>query len=229
MNFVKKFIFGKNILVITAHPDDETYFAAGTIAENARRGARNTILCATRGEEGSSNLPDGLNKSAVKKERKRRLLVVAKLLNVSKLVILKIPDGRVKDHQEGLYKACVALIQKDKPHVIISFGPDGITGHWDHIAVGKVSKRIAEDFSIPFYEFSLPPDFSQADFQELHFRRRAKTYLRNVTYTMPNVKIKVNSKIKRKALNFYAPQEKFGALEMKLLKAEYYRYESKHH
>jgi len=47
---------GSKILVFTAHPDDESYLAAGTIYENTRRGGKTFLVCATGGELGSAHL-----------------------------------------------------------------------------------------------------------------------------------------------------------------------------
>ncbi|MDP3741649.1 MAG: PIG-L family deacetylase [bacterium] len=212
---MKHFAFGKNILILTAHPDDETYFAAGTMDQNAKLGGKNMIICATRGEKGG-----------MKKWRKSQFLKAAKLLKVSKLVLLGLPDGRVKDNKEKLYTQCMFVIKKNNPQIILSFGPDGITGHWDHIAVGQVARRIATELSLPFLAFALWPNVTKKQQLLLKSRRIAKTYVRNVIHEQPNIKIRINAKMKRKALQYYFPQNKKpGILENKLSRAEYFRYE----
>jgi LmbE family N-acetylglucosaminyl deacetylase len=41
-----------SLLVILAHPDDESFAIGGTLAKYAAAGARITLICATRGEAG---------------------------------------------------------------------------------------------------------------------------------------------------------------------------------
>jgi LmbE family N-acetylglucosaminyl deacetylase len=53
------------VLCITAHPDDESVFAGGTLALLALRGAEVKILCCTRGEGGEAGEPPLCSRAAL--------------------------------------------------------------------------------------------------------------------------------------------------------------------
>jgi LmbE family N-acetylglucosaminyl deacetylase len=53
---------------------------------------------------------------------------------------LGYPDGGVADVPfEELVDAIAALMEQERPTVVHTFGPDGIFGHPDHIAIGAAT------------------------------------------------------------------------------------------
>jgi LmbE family N-acetylglucosaminyl deacetylase len=51
-------------------------------------------------------------------------------------VFLGYPDGHVHELVDSVQKALVLQLRDRNPDIVISFGPDGITGDWDHIFTG---------------------------------------------------------------------------------------------
>lgn len=125
------------ILGIWAHPDDETYTMAGIMAAAINNGQKVICVTATRGEAGvqdESRWPANKLASIRTEEYKNAM----KTLGVRTHHWLDYPDGGcsnvdVNDAVERISN----LIQKYKPDSIFTFGPEGMTGHGDHMAVSE--------------------------------------------------------------------------------------------
>ena len=192
-------------MFITAHPDDETYLASGTIAENNKLGGESILVCATLGEKGKAHLSKPVTQAMLKQIREKELQSVAKLLKVKKLSVLDLKDGQLCNCGKILLKDLKTAIQKTKPEVLISFGKDGVTGHLDHIAVGEATKLIAQDLDISFVAFVAPPAYvKQVELTKQ--RRKHGVYKDDLLYPKPNLKIKINPELKLQALMLHASQ-----------------------
>jgi N-acetylglucosamine malate deacetylase 2 len=125
---------GRTVLVILAHPDDESVACGGTLASLADRGARIVLLCATRGERGGPTGPvrnDGLGD-----ERVVELQQASAALGVSTVVLMDHPDGDLRWARVPEFDAeIVAAIRRFAPVFVITFGADGLYWHNDHIGV----------------------------------------------------------------------------------------------
>ena len=202
---MSKDFLGHRLLFVTAHPDDETYLASGTITANTEKGGESFLICATLGEKGKSHVGKSITASQLKAVRKKELTAVAKLLQVKKLSLLDLKDGNLCNCENILFKKLKSLIQKFKPEVLISFGSDGITGHLDHIAVGQAVSIIAHQLNLPFVVFSAPPAFIK-QCEKMKDRRKHGVYKNELTYQKHNFKIKISSKLKLQALMLHASQ-----------------------
>jgi len=124
----------RTLVGVWAHPDDEAYLSAGLMAEHRRRGDRVVVVTATLGERGTSDPavwpPDRL---AVHRHGELRAALAA--VDVDELRLLGYADGECARH-DGT--ATVADHLADiQPDVIVTFGPEGMTGHPDHRAVSE--------------------------------------------------------------------------------------------
>lgn len=124
----------KTLMVVIAHPDDESFPMGGTLAKYAAEGVRVVLVAATRGEAG---IP-GLNAVETGRLREVELSSAAQVLGVSRLEFLGYLDGEFDraDEEEVVGKLLEILLQ-EKPDTLLTFGPDGISGHPDHIAVHR--------------------------------------------------------------------------------------------
>ena len=69
--------------------------------------------------------------------REQEALTSLQALGIQKPpIFLKYPDSHVPDHLEEIQRALYNLFNKLQPAIVISFGPDGITGDWDHKMTG---------------------------------------------------------------------------------------------
>ena len=124
-----------SILGVWAHPDDETYLSAGVMAAAASMGARVACVTATRGELGTPDPvtwpPERL--AAIRTAELDRAL---EILGVAEHHWLDYPDGGCDAVPTGEAAARIAtLIDELRPDTILTFGPDGMTGHSDHRTV----------------------------------------------------------------------------------------------
>ena len=131
------------LAVVVAHPDDDTFGSAGTVALHAdEAGFRFVLVHATSGEAGeiadpSLATPDTLG--AVREEEDRRSWV-ALGREPDRHEWLRYPDHGVADADRGgLVDRIAAILAEERPEVVVTFGADGVTGHPDHIAVGAAT------------------------------------------------------------------------------------------
>src|SRR5262245_4987470 len=117
------------VLMVWAHPDDETYLAGGLSAALTDAGGRVTCITATRGEAGgtSADLAD---------IRTAELEKALKVLGVAEHHWLDYPDGGCAAVDAGAAAARIrTIIDEVGADTVFTFGPDGYTGHPDHRAV----------------------------------------------------------------------------------------------
>ncbi|MFA6098578.1 MAG: PIG-L family deacetylase [Patescibacteria group bacterium] len=195
-----KFVLGKKILVFTAHPDDESYAAAGTLYKNFKQGGENYLFCASLGEKGKSHLKKEISELKLKRVRKKELLAAGRILHIKKIVFAGVPDGKIQKYARLLYTKGLKIANKIKPDFILSFGPDGISGHLDHIGIGKIARKIAGKKHIKFVTFAFPPVITGKALKWLASRRKSKHYARKIKYLKPTLKILIDPAIKKKAL-----------------------------
>ena len=127
----------ETMLSIWAHPDDETFLAAGMMAAAVDRGDRVVCISATAGERGTSD-PEAWPPARLGALRRREAAAAMAVLGVTEHDILGYPDGGLPtvDHEAGVARMA-ELISEVEPDVIVTFGPDGTTFHPDHIAVHR--------------------------------------------------------------------------------------------
>jgi len=125
------------LLAIFAHPDDETFIAGGTLALCASRGWPVTLVSATKGEKGQSGR-NGLSDEAYKRVRVAELRDATVLLGIHELFLFDWGDGEVgKRPAEEAISELLAIMRRTRPVVVVTFGPDGISGHPDHVAISQ--------------------------------------------------------------------------------------------
>jgi len=204
-------LLGKRLAFIIAHPDDESFLAAGTIVANKEAAGKSLIFCATLGEQGRAHLQKPVSEVQLKIIRKKELQDVSTFLGVDRLLLGSLPDYKLSICEDAMYARAMKELKKWKPDIVLSFGKDGFSGHLDHIAVGKVAKRISKDIRLPFVAFSASPvQIHRAE--TLKERRKLGVYTKRIFYQHPNYKIKIKSGVKEKALSFHVSQHGGGIL-----------------
>ena len=129
----------KSMLGVFAHPDDETFLPGGLFALAHMMGAPTALMCLTRGEKGKGNLTKPMDERELAETRSYELKEAAKILGVSRVFIFDYPDGGLSlVPQDEILEKIVTIIKEIKPYRILTFGPEGGTGHRDHIALHGV-------------------------------------------------------------------------------------------
>lgn len=126
-----------SILGIWAHPDDETFMVGGLLAIAAENGQRVACVTATKGEAG---VQDALRWPAetLGETRATELANALEILGVGSHQWLGYADGGCANiPQKEAVGRLIEIINEFKPDSIITFPPDGLTGHEDHVAVSS--------------------------------------------------------------------------------------------
>ena len=138
-----------SILLVFAHPDDESFGLAGTILKYTRQGVPVDLICATKGERGLRlDVPDNVDTGTA---REAELRCAAAILGIRDIYFLGYIDADLdKAPVDEVANKILGILQKVRPAVVITFGPDGVSRHPDHIATGKAAtiaykKMITED------------------------------------------------------------------------------------
>jgi len=128
------------LLVVMAHPDDESMGCGGLILRHTRAGIPVHLICATRGEAGWGGKPAGARKEDLPQIRTAELEAAAAALAISGVELWDYPDGGVdkRDPQEITQKIW-EQITRLRPKAVIGWGPDGVYGHPDHIKAHYVT------------------------------------------------------------------------------------------
>jgi LmbE family N-acetylglucosaminyl deacetylase len=126
------------LVAIFAHPDDEAFGTGGTLAKYAHEGVDVHLITATLGEAGQIANPDFTFTQPLSVVREQELRCACQHYGVKELHLLGYIDGQttIAPQGEAVYKI-VSLLRQIKPQVVISFGPDGVYGHYDHLAAHR--------------------------------------------------------------------------------------------
>jgi N-acetylglucosamine malate deacetylase 2 len=126
------------VLAIFAHPDDETFRPGGTLALLARRGVRVHVLTATRGQAGSCGDPPLCARDELPAVRESELRCACSALGLEPPYLLDYQDGHLAEvDAETFIAEILSVVAQVHPQVMLTFGPDGLSGHPDHIAAGR--------------------------------------------------------------------------------------------
>ena len=138
----------ETILAIFAHPDDETVVAP-VLAKYAANGHAVYLVTATDGQFGVTNhfgMPAGDSLAAV---RDVELACSCEAMGIHSPIRLGLQDGMGLNGHGNFYeqvpkfeKALKPILQEIKPTKIITYGPDGDTGHPDHRLVGMLTTEL---------------------------------------------------------------------------------------
>jgi N-acetyl-1-D-myo-inositol-2-amino-2-deoxy-alpha-D-glucopyranoside deacetylase len=158
---------GFRMLLVHAHPDDETIGNGATMAMYAAKGAQVTLVTCTRGEEGEvlvpglSHLASSVN-DALGEHRVTELAAAMQALGISDHRFLGEPKVKFRDSGmmgteqnkradvfwqadvDAAARLLVDVIHEVRPHVLITYDEIGGYGHPDHIQAHRIAMRAAE-------------------------------------------------------------------------------------
>jgi LmbE family N-acetylglucosaminyl deacetylase len=123
------------ILGVWAHPDDEAYLSAGLMALARDNGQRVVVVTATLGELGTSD-PETWAPHRLGPLRREEMAASMAVLGVHEHHWLGLPDGECAAVPlDAGARRIGAFLREVRPDTVVTFGPDGMTGHPDHRAV----------------------------------------------------------------------------------------------
>jgi LmbE family N-acetylglucosaminyl deacetylase len=125
------------LLGIWAHPDDEAYLSAGLMFTARSAGRRVAVVTATRGELGTDD-PAAWPPDRLAAIRERELAASLAALEVTEHHWLGYRDGALPNvPARRAVQQISALVAEIRPDTIVTFGPDGMTGHSDHRTISS--------------------------------------------------------------------------------------------
>ena len=129
------------ILGVFAHPDDETSCAGGTFSRDAHAGVEVYVATATRGEQGKLGTHgQEVTREDLPRVREAELRTVLQMYGARPPILLGYRDREVSDANADELTATIAAVMAAlMPDVVLTFGPLGLTGHPDHVAVHRAT------------------------------------------------------------------------------------------
>lgn len=179
----------RTLLVVVAHPDDESFGCGALIAAAAGAGIRVIVVCASRGELGEDASGLHPDRESLAAAREAELYESAAMLGASEVVVLGLIDsgwdgaagaGAVVAEPEQLRQRISDVLRKYRPGVVVTMDPTGSDGHRDHAAVGRATTVAFDqtvDWPASLYHWCLPHSLMDAWAREVAAQDPDSVYL----------------------------------------------------
>jgi LmbE family N-acetylglucosaminyl deacetylase len=155
----------KTILAVFAHPDDEAVTnVSALLAKYAREGHRVYLIIATKGELGTNDFAGIPAGDSLARVRAMEAECAAKKLGIQPVILLGMNDGKLATTDftgKKVREKIDSTLQLYQPDVIITWGPDGGYGHFDHRSVHTIVTEIVQSGVLPktkLYYAAMPVD-----------------------------------------------------------------------
>jgi LmbE family N-acetylglucosaminyl deacetylase len=131
------------ILYVYPHPDDESFGPAHVMAKQRREGHEVYLLTLTKGGATRQRHKYGYTIETMGNVRYQEMLNVAKVLDLSGMTVLDLPDGGLKEMDPRVIEAVVKKeIERIEPQVVATYAVHAISGFHDHLVTHAVVKRV---------------------------------------------------------------------------------------
>ena len=141
------------LLLVHAHPDDEAISTGGVMARAHDEGHRVVLVTCTAGEVGEiHNMDEAAVRPRLAEVRRRELARAAEILGVDRQELLGYRDSGMlgtedNRHPQSFHVAppeeaagrLAEILREERPDVVVTYGPDGIYGHPDHVKAHDVT------------------------------------------------------------------------------------------
>ena len=147
-----------SVLVVVAHPDDESFGLGGVLDAFVRGGSAVHVLCFTQGEASTLHGVGGDLASV----RESEFLAAADLLGVSQATMLSHPDGGLANLASGVLRdEVLGAAREARVQGLLVMDSTGVTGHPDHIAATAAAISAAASLHIPVLGWTPPVDVAE--------------------------------------------------------------------
>ncbi|CAN5307360.1 hypothetical protein BH09ACT2_BH09ACT2_16460 [soil metagenome] len=142
------------LVIVAAHPDDETLGAGGLIAVADDRGIPVTVIVATDGAASHSHAPEH-HAPDLRQTRAEELRSALDILSpAARSLLLGLPDGQAREKREELGALLRTALQAMPPGTLV-VAPWRGDGHRDHRVVGEVAVEVARAAGLDFLEYPI--------------------------------------------------------------------------
>jgi N-acetylglucosamine malate deacetylase 2 len=153
----------ERVLVVVAHPDDESFGLGAVVAAFTSRGSQVAVLSLTEGE--TSTLGAGINLARM---RRQELTAASQELGVSEAVLHHHPDGALRSVcRHVLAGEVVDEVGAVRAEGLLVFDTSGVTGHPDHAAATSAALLAADVLDLPVLAWTLPLSVAEQLNEEL--------------------------------------------------------------
>ena len=131
----------RSLAAVFAHPDDETFSIAGTVALLADAGVSCSLYCATDGDAGRSSAVTVSSREELGQLRRAELMAAARIIGFDPVVATGYPDGALGTVDgDELVGHIVRFLRARRADVVVTFGPEGAPNtHADHRALSRAA------------------------------------------------------------------------------------------
>jgi len=136
-------------MAVFAHPDDETTVGA-LLAKYAAEGHDVYLVCITSGQKGKTPFTDIPMGDELGAAREAELRCAAAKLGIHPPILFRYQDQGISDPRtlEQVGAKLREQIEKLTPDVILTWGPEGVTGHPDHRATSSITTQVFQQHSL---------------------------------------------------------------------------------
>jgi LmbE family N-acetylglucosaminyl deacetylase len=125
---------------VFAHPDDETWSLAGAFALLVPKGVRGVVWTATRGQAGQIAEGSGATRETLPRVREAEERAAMAAVGVERVCFGDFADGEVEQaDRDALTTAVHEFLERERPDVVVTMEPTGVTAHPDHMAVSAAT------------------------------------------------------------------------------------------
>ncbi len=139
---------GSVMVIVIAHPDDEVTVGS-LLSYYAKNGAEVYLVCVTSGQQGGGNttIPVGEQLGVA---REAEITAACQAYGINSPYLLQLEDaelsGLTNTEIADLKDSLRNIFEIVGAQVVVTFGPEGYTGHPDHIAVGEITTELIDEW-----------------------------------------------------------------------------------
>ena len=144
-----------HLVVLSAHPDDETLGVAGLIARAARLDATVSIVVATDGEGSHPRSPTRAASELAEIRRSELHEAIGALAPAARIDLLGIPDGQVHEQADHVSDRLQQIVERHGVEGLLLLAPWSKDGHRDHRAAGAIARAVASSTGARMAEYPI--------------------------------------------------------------------------
>jgi LmbE family N-acetylglucosaminyl deacetylase len=135
------------LMVVFAHPDDESFGTVGTVRNCVEAGHKCLLYCGTYGNKGRHGRDKYPSDEELGAARAKELQCAARTIGYHQLIHDNLGDKLLETPEvfPKLVSRVRSIADEFRPDVILTFGEDGVYGHPDHVAVWRASRQVYEE------------------------------------------------------------------------------------
>ncbi|MGB0100044.1 MAG: bifunctional PIG-L family deacetylase/class I SAM-dependent methyltransferase [Nocardioides sp.] len=160
------------VVVVSAHPDDETLGAGGLMATAAAVGVDVHLIVCTSGEGSHPHSPTHGPELLARRRKDEVRSALRALAADAALTLLHLPDGQVEDHEQSLVDVLVRVLGDARRTLLVA--PWRHDGHRDHDAAGRAAAAAAHrtgatlwEYPVWWWHWAIPEEAPWADLRRL--------------------------------------------------------------